>query len=279
MQTTSSQLDLSFKSEILSPSIGLEIYGLRLDDPIRKEILGEIKAAFLQYHLLVIRDQDLTPEQQIAFARQMGEPVIYPFVAGIENYPFITPVIKEAHETQNFGGIWHSDTAYLERPPSATMLLARETPPKGGDTIFASQIAAYEALSDGMKVLLAPIRGLNTSEKANHIRSNVSEKRKRETLAAVHPVIRTHPDTGEKALYVNSGHTVCFEGMTPEESTPLLEFLFQYQVQEAFTCRVRWSPGTLVIWDNRSSQHLPLNDYQGYRREMHRITLKGDIPF
>ena len=278
-QTVPAQPDLPFEGEILSPTIGLEIRGLRLDRPLQEPVLKEISAAFLRHHVLVIRDQDLSPEQQIAFARHMGEPDIYPFVPGIENYPFITPVIKEAHEMQNFGGIWHTDTAYLERPPSATMLLAREIPPKGGDTLFASQVAAYEALSDGMKGLLAPLRGFNTSEKANQIRTYVSEKRKSETLTAVHPVVRTHPETGEKALYVNSGHTVCFDGMTQAESTPLLEFLFRHQVQDAFTCRVRWSPGTLVIWDNRTSQHLPLNDYQGHRREMHRITLKGDIPF
>tara|TARA_Y100001960_G_C14626415_1_gene803414 strand:+ start:162 stop:692 length:531 start_codon:yes stop_codon:yes gene_type:complete len=136
VQTKLSKSDLSFESSILSPSIGLEIFDLRLDHPLKKGVLGELKDALLQYHLLVIRDQNLTPEQQIEFAQQMGEPNIYPFVQGIKSYPFITPVIKEAHETQNFGGIWHTDTAYLKRPPSATILLARETPPEGGDTIF-----------------------------------------------------------------------------------------------------------------------------------------------
>ena len=268
-----------FDGRLLSPVIGLEIRGLRLDGPLTKAVVAGLKAAFLRHHVLVIRGQHLTPEQQIAFAEAMGEPDIYPFVAGIDGYSVITPVIKEPEETRNFGGVWHTDTAYLKRPPAATMLLAREIPPTGGDTLFASQVAAYEALSDGMKALLAPLRGLNTSAKANQIRTNVSEKRKRESLEAVHPVVRTHPETGAKALYVNAGHTVKFDGMTEAESAPLLEFLFAHQVQSAFTCRVRWEQGTLVIWDNRASQHFPLNDYQGYRREMHRITLKGDAPF
>ena len=279
LRSASDAGETPFDGRLLSPVIGLEIRGLRLDGPLTKAVVAGLKAAFLRHHVLVIRGQDLTPEQQIAFAEAMGEPDIYPFVAGIDGYPVITPVIKEPGETQNFGGVWHTDTAYLECPPAATMLLAREIPPTGGDTLFASQVAAYEALSDGMKALLAPLRGLNTSAKANQIRTNVSEKRKRESLEAVHPVVRTHPETGAKALYVNAGHTVKFDGMTEAESVPLLEFLFAHQVQPDFTCRVRWEQGTLVIWDNRASQHFPLNDYQGYRREMHRITLKGDAPF
>jgi len=279
LRSASDPGEIPFDGRLLSPVIGLEIRGLRLDGPLTKAVVAGLKAAFLRHHVLVIRGQDLTPEQQIAFAEAMGEPDIYPFVAGIDGYPVITPVIKEPEETQNFGGVWHTDTAYLKRPPAATMLLAREIPPTGGDTLFASQVAAYEALSDGMKALLAPLRGLNTSAKANQIRTNVSEKRKRESLEAVHPVVRTHPETGAKALYVNAGHTVKFDGMTEAESVPLLDFLFAHQVQPDFTCRVRWKQGTLVIWDNRASQHFPLNDYQGYRREMHRITLKGDAPF
>ncbi len=279
LRSVSDPGEMPFDGRLLSPVIGLEIRGLRLDGPLTKAVVAGLKAAFLRHHVLVIRGQDLTPEQQIAFAEAMGEPDIYPFVAGIDGYPVITPVIKEPEETRNFGGVWHTDTAYLKRPPAATMLLAREIPPTGGDTLFASQVAAYEALSDGMKALLAPLRGLNTSAKANQIRTNVSEKRKRESLEAVHPVVRTHPETGAKALYVNAGHTVKFDGMTEAESVPLLDFLFAHQVQPAFACRVRWEQGTLVIWDNRASQHFPLNDYQGHRREMHRITLKGDAPF
>lgn len=279
LRSASDAGETPFDGRLLSPVIGLEIRGLRLDGPLTKAVVAGLKAAFLRHHVLVIRGQHLTPEQQIAFAEAMGEPDIYPFVAGIDGYPVITPVIKEPEETQNFGGVWHTDTAYLKCPPAATMLLAREIPPIGGDTLFASQVAAYEALSDGMKALLAPLRGLNTSAKANQIRTNVSERRKRESLEAVHPVVRTHPETGAKALYVNAGHTVKFDGMTEAESAPLLDFLFAHQVQSAFTCRVRWEQGTLVIWDNRASQHFPLNDYQGHRREMHRITLMGDAPF
>ena len=267
-----------FECEPLAPAIGLEVRGLRLDRPLDDTPLADLKAAFHHHHVLVIRDQELLPEQQVAFAEQMGEPDIYPFAAGIAGFPVITPVVKERDQTRNFGGIWHSDTTYLERPPAATMLLAREVPPVGGDTLFASQVAAYEALSDGMKALLAPLRAINSSAKANFVRTSMTDDPETQAFDAVHPVVRTHPETGAKALYVNPGHSVHFEGMTEAESAPILDFLFEHQRREIFTCRVRWEVGTLVIWDNRASLHLPLNDYHGHRREMHRITLKGDVP-
>lgn len=272
-----------FASEILSPAIGLEITGIDLSQRPDGALIDELRAAFLRHHVLVIRDQSLTPAQQLAFAEQMGEPAIYPFVAGLEGFPMITPVIKEATETVNFGGLWHSDTAYLERPPKATMLLARQLPPSGGDTLFASQVAAYEALSEGMKALLAPLRGVNASAKADVTRTREDRIDKagdgaKKSFTARHPVIRTHPETGAKALYVNRGHTIGFDGLTEAESAPLLEFLYAHQVRDEFVCRVRWTPGTLVLWDNRACQHYPVNDYHGHRREMHRITLEGDVP-
>lgn len=271
-------MDLPFDCEPLSPAIGLEVHGARLDRPLKGEILESVRRAFHQYAVLVFRDQTLTPDQQIAFAESLGEPDIYPFVSGIEGYPVITPVIKEVEQTVNFGGVWHTDTAYLDRPPAATMLLAREVPPVGGDTFFASQTTAYEALSPGMKAMLEPLRAVNSSAKADRIRTNVDAKDRKDTYEAIHPVVRTHPETGARALYINTGHTVCLEGFRRVESEPLLEYLFAHQVREEFTCRVRWRPGTLVVWDNRACLHYPLNDYPGYRREMHRITLKGDVP-
>ena len=199
---------IAFDCASLSPAIGLEVRGIRLDRPLDAKTLGDLKAAFHRHHVLVIRDQELTPAQQVAFAEQMGEPDIYPFAAGIDGFPVITPVIKEREQIRNFGGIWHSDTTYLERPPAATMLLAREVPPVGGDTLFASQVAAYEALSDGMKALLAPLRAVNSSTKANFVRTSMSDDPGTQAFDAVHPIVRTHPETGAKALYVNPGHTV-----------------------------------------------------------------------
>lgn len=272
-----------FVGEVLSSAIGLEITGIDLSQQLDDALIDGLKDAFLRHHVLVIRDQNLTPDQQVAFARRMGEPAIYPFVAGLEGFPMITPVIKEATETVNFGGIWHSDTAYLDHPPKATMLLAREVPPAGGDTLFASQVAAYDALSDGMKTLLAPLRAVNASAKADVTRTREGRiekggERAQKSFIARHPVVRTHPETGAKALYVNRGHTLAFDGMTEAESAPLLEFLYEHQVRDEFVCRVRWRPGTLVLWDNRACQHYPVNDYNGHRREMHRITLEGDTP-
>ena len=228
---------------------------------------------------MFLRGQNLDPAQFMEFARAMGKPVEYPFVKGIAGFPEVIEVKKLEHERHNFGGIWHSDTAYLDEPPMGSMLLAREIPPYGGDTEFASQYAAYEALSDGMKRLLEGLFAVNSSAKADVTRTREDRvKQYSRHYEAEHPVVRTHPETGRKALYVNVGHTVRFRGMTEQESAPLLDFLFGHQVKLEFTCRWQWQVGDLAFWDNRCTQHNPVNDYHGHRRVMHRITLAGDRP-
>lgn len=265
----------------IAGALGAEISGVdlrTLDDALA----GEIRRALLEHLVIFFRDQPLAPAEFMGFARRMGRPVEYPFVKGIEGFPEIIEVKKLEHERVNFGGVWHTDTAYLQEPPMGSMLLARELPPFGGDTLFASQYAAYEALSEGMRRLLDGLKAENNSAKANVTRTREdrirTDGREAQPLVAEHPVVRTHPETGRKALYVNTGHTVRFVGMTEEESRPILEFLFEHQVKPEFTCRFQWRVGSLAFWDNRCAQHNPVNDYHGYRRIMHRITLAGDRP-
>src|SRR5262249_7183071 len=228
--------------------------------------------------------QPLPPARFLAFARRFGEIIEYPFVKGLDDYPEIIPVVKLEHERINFGGVWHSDTAYLDAPPMASMLLAREVPPAGGDTLFANMYLAYETLSEGMKHLLADLRGVNSSSKADASRTRedrIAERGRADARAvyeAAHPVVRVHPETGRKALYVNVAHTVRFEGMTEEESAPILSALYRHQVRPEFTCRFRWRPGSLAFWDNRCAQHTALNDSAAHRPLLHRITLAGDVP-
>lgn len=268
----------------LAGAIGAEITGIDLARGVSAEQVAEIRQIWLRHGVIFFRDQDLPPGPFLAFARRFGDVVEYPFIKGLEGFPEIIPVLKQEHERHNFGGIWHSDTAYLERPPMATMLIAREVPPVGGDTLFASGYAAYEALSDGMKAMLAPLRAVNSSAKADVSRTREDRVKDSATAEAkkvydaTHPVVRTHPETGRKALYVNTGHTLRFEGMTEEESAPLLGFLFQHQVRPEFTCRFSWRPGSIAFWDNRCALHNPVNDYHGYRRLLHRVTLAGDLP-
>jgi alpha-ketoglutarate-dependent taurine dioxygenase len=263
-------------------ALGAEIEGVNLARPLEDAVIAELRRAFLDHLVIFLRDQKLTPQEQLAFARRFGEPMEYPQLKGLPECPLITPVIKLEHERANFGGVWHSDTTYLERPPMASMLYAVETPPSGGDTLFANQYLAYETLSAGLKQMLDGLAGVNASTKADV--SMTREDRLREAgaelkaLVGEHPVVRTHPETGRKALYVNAGHTLHFKGWTEQESRPLLEYLFAHQVRPEFTCRFRWEPGSLAFWDNRCTQHNPVNDYHGFRRVMHRVTLAGDAP-
>jgi taurine dioxygenase len=265
-------------------ALGAEISGVNLSKELRGETVAAIRRAWLDHLVIFFRDQELTPAQYLGFARRFGEPIEYPFVKGLPEAPEIIPVLKLEHETINFGGLWHSDTTYLQEPPMASMLLAREVPPAGGDTEFANMYRAYETLSDGMKRVLEPLVAVNSSALADA--SKTREDRLKDSArtdvakeyVAEHPVVRVHPETGRKALYVNGAHTDRFAGMTREESRPLLTFLYQHQIRPEFTCRFRWRPGSIAMWDNRCAQHNAINDYQGYRRLMHRITLAGDRP-
>ncbi|HEX5096309.1 MAG TPA: TauD/TfdA family dioxygenase [Acidimicrobiia bacterium] len=266
----------------LAGAIGAEISGVDLAHT-DAETVAEIRAAWLTHLVVFFRDQVLGPDEFLAFARQIGEPVEYPFVKGIEGYPDIISVTKLPHETVNFGGIWHSDTVYLERPPMGTMLLAREIPPYGGDTLFANMYAAYEALTPGMQRLLDGLVAVNSSaladvSKTREDRIGDSGAGADNEFVSEHPVVRTHPETGRKALYVNVAHTARFRDMSEEESRPLLQYLFAHSVKPEFTCRFRWQVGSLALWDNRCAMHNPVNDYHGHLRSMHRITLAGDVP-
>jgi taurine dioxygenase len=273
-----------FEVRPLSGSVGAELLGVDLGAELADDTVAALRQALLDHQVICFRDQDLPPDRFLALARRFGTPIEYPFVKGIEGYPEIIGVTKLPNETVNFGGVWHSDTTYLTQPPMATLLAAREVPECGGDTIFANQYRAYETLSPAMQQLLSGLSGVSSSAKADASRTREDRIRSdgtaepRKLLTAQHPVVRTHPETGRKALYVNVAHTVSFAGMTEEESRPLLSFLFRHQIRPEFTCRFRWRPGSLAIWDNRCVQHYAVNDYHGQKRVMHRITLAGDTP-
>jgi len=273
-----------FEVRPISGSIGAEILRIDLASEPGHNVIAAIRQTWLEHGVIFFRDQDLPPAKFLSFAKRFGEVVEYPFIKGIDGFPEIIPVVKLEHETKNFGGIWHTDTAYLDTPPMATMLIAREVPPRGGDTLFANTYLAYETLSDGMKRMLEGVIAVNHSAKADvtrtredRIRDGGKAEVKKEFISE-HPVVRTHPETGRKALYVNVGHTVRLKDMTEEESAPILNYLFQHQTRPEFTCRFNWRPGSIAFWDNRCVLHNPVNDYHGYRRVMHRVTLAGDKP-
>jgi taurine dioxygenase len=268
----------------LSRAVGAEILGINLLDPVSDAQIAEIRKIWLQHSVVFFREQPLEPGAFQAFAQRFGEIIEYPFVKGLPDFPLIVPVLKLPHEKHNFGGVWHTDTTYLQEPPMATMLIARELPPVGGDTLFASNYAAFEGLSPALQDTLRRLKGVNSSAKAavthsreDRVADSATDKGRSE-LNSEHPVVRTHPETGREALYVNPGHTVRFAGWTEEESAPLLNYLFEQQVKPEYTCRFVWRPGSIAFWDNRCALHNPINDYHGYKRLLHRITLKGDKP-
>ena len=270
------------KARRISGALGAEIEGVDLASLSAEEVLF-IRRTWLEHLVVFFRGQPLSPAAYMAFAQRLGMPIEYPFVKGIAGFPEIIEVKKLEHEKVNFGGVWHSDTTYLELPPMASMLLARELPPHGGDTLFANMYLAYEGLSQGLKQVLEKLKAVNSSSKADASKTRedlikTDGRAVTQELVSEHPVVRTHPETGRKALYVNRAHTVRFKDMTEAESAPLLAFLFEHQVKPEFTCRFAWQPGSIALWDNRCTQHNPVNDYHGHRRLMHRITLAGDRP-
>ena len=268
----------------ISGALGAEVSGVDLTQPLGAEDVATIRQALLDNLVIFFRDQPMDPDSYMAFAENFGTPVEYPLIKGIDGYPKITEIVKHAHERVNFGGVWHADTTYMECPPMATMLNAIEIPPYGGDTLFANQYLAYETLSEPLRAFLDGLTGISTSVKADVSKTredmirNAGDAAQPHDYIAEHPVVRTHPETGRKCLYVNIAHTSHFKGMTEAESAPILQYLFQHQVKPEFTCRFRWQPGSLAFWDNRAAQHNPVNDYHGYRRVMRRITLAGERP-
>jgi len=271
------------KVQPIAGALGAEITGVDLRRLTDAEVT-EIRRIWLEHLVVFFRDQDLPPARFLAFARRFGEPIEYPFVKGLDEFPEIIPVLKLEHEKINFGGSWHSDTTYLDVPPMASMLVAREVPPAGGDTEFANMYLAYQTRSDGLNRVLDGLVAVNSSAAADVSRTREDSLKDsaradaRKEYVAAHPVVRVHPETGRRALYVNVAHTVRFEGMTEEESTPLLRYLYRHQTRPELTCRFRWRAGSLAMWDNRCAQHNAINDYQGHRRLLHRITLAGDRP-
>jgi taurine dioxygenase len=269
--------------EPLSANLGAEIAGVDLTAPVARDTLAEIRQVFGEYGVIFFRDQQLSPEQHVAFAERIGPININRFFTTVPGYPMIAEVRKEPEQTRNIGNGWHTDHSYDEVPALGSMLYAREVPATGGDTLFASMYAAYNALSDGLK---ATLEGLRACHSSRHVfgpaaaarRGDLADRIGNAELAtqdAVHPVVIRHPDTGRKALYVNPGFTLRFEGWTEEESRSLLDYLYQHAVRPEFTCRFHWRAGSMALWDNRSTWHFAVNDYQGERRLMHRVTIDG----
>jgi taurine dioxygenase len=263
----------------VSGAVGAEITGLDLSAPLAPHDLATVKRALADHGVVFARDQRLTPDQHIAFARQFGPINVNRFFAHAEGRPEIALVAKEPHQTRNIGGGWHTDHSYDAVPALGSILYALEVPPAGGDTVFASMYAAYDALSDGMKQLLSGLSAVHSSRHVFGAKREGMEGRignpELATQDAVHPVVITHPDSGRKALYVNPGFTLRLEGFTDEESKPLLDFLYRHATRPEFTARFAWQPGSLAFWDNRSTWHYAVNDYQGQRRLMHRVTVEG----
>ena len=259
---------------------GAEITGVSVPRASAAEI-DLIRQAVFDRGVAFLHGQNLTPEEHIAFAEKIGPIVVNRYFPPSEKYPQIAKVEKTEEQTTNIGGGWHTDQSYDQAPAMGSVLLAVETPPIGGDTQFANMYAAYDALSDGMKETLGSLRALHASEHiygVDGVYGKTDQAHlagKTDTPSAVHPVVITHPGSGKKALYVNPAFTICFDGWSVEESRPLLTYLYQHAVKPQFTTRFSWKPGSMAIWDNRATWHLAMNDYQGHRRLMHRITIAG----
>ena len=268
----------------LTPAIGAEITGVDLATDLPDTTIAEIRHAWLEHLVVFFRDQSMTPQNLVNFSHRFGEIGYYPFVKGMDEYPEVVEVAKKPGETINFGGLWHTDTSYLELPPLGSVLYAKEVPAVGGDTLFANMYLAYDSLSDGMKKLLDGLCAVNSSEKPDAAITRVHRIADRQNDATdivttvSHPIVRTHPETGRKALYCSDAHSMSIDGMTAVESRPLLQYLYSVQQREEWQCRFHWREGSVAMWDNRCAQHNALNDYHGHQRVMYRVTLTGDVP-
>jgi taurine dioxygenase len=274
----------------IAGSMGAEIDGVDLSKDLDEATMADIRSALLDNLVIFFRDQKLTPDTQLAFARRWGEIHLHPFMEGMPSHPEVLEIAKRPTDTKNFGGSWHSDQMFSPKPAMGTILYAKEVPSAGGDTIFANLYLAYESLSAGMRRMLDGLRAVSIGD---HFKGHDGKSRQdfyagklgmkirdpgNEQTTSVHPLVRTHPETGRKALYIG-GHVHAFEDMTEAESQPLIDFLMDHSTRPEFTCRFRWQTGSLAFWDNRCTQHFAVNDYPAQTRIMHRITVCGDTPF
>ncbi len=272
----------------IAPALGAEVRGLDIAEPLDGAIVARLRRALLDRLVIFFRDQDLTPEQHKAFAARFGPPQTDLFVRGMDADPEIMEVVKRAEDARVFAGNWHADVTFQEAPALGSVLYALEVPAVGGDTLFGNMYLAYEALSPGLRDLLEGLTAVHCAypsydpevmtarnQQPGGMRYTDNDPRE---WTAEHPVVRTHPETGRKALFVNRSYTRRFTDMTEAESWPLLEFLLAHMARPEFTCRFRWARGSVAFWDNRCAQHFPINDFTGARREMHRVTIVGDVP-
>ena len=268
---------------------GAEITGVDLSRPLATDALAEVKAAWAQHSVVVFPGQPLTLDQLEAFTLQMGAFGDDPYVKPMEGHPNVLEVRREPDEKVTpFGGNWHSDWSVQARPPAATILRSETIPPVGGDTLYCDAASAYEALPQATKDKLAPLRAVHSASRAYGPQSAYSRELHLRAMPIivspeadktyVHPLVRTHPVTGRKALFVSPVYTVGIEGMAPNDADPLLAELHRHLVQDQFIYRHHWTPGMVVIWDNRCTMHNALGGYDGHRRVMHRTTVAGEAP-
>ena len=268
--------------------VGAEISGVDLSKPLAGAVVREIHSAWLAHQVVFFRDQTLDPVAQARFAANFGELDVYPFMKALDGHPNVIPVVKEADAKTNFGGGWHTDTSYLAHPPKATLLYAVDVPVRGGDTLFSDTSGAYEAFSIGMKRLLDGMVGIFSAAMVHgktgaytlgaDLSNDYGGKSEDAEREVEHPVIRTHPETGRKAIYASVAHTMRIKDMNLMESKPIIELLHRQATRPEFVTRFNWTPGTLAMWDNRCLWHYALNDYHGARREMQRVIVQGDAP-
>ena len=262
----------------LTPLVGAEIRGVDLSRPLDERTFKEIHAALVDNGVVFFRDQHLTPGQQKDFGRRFGELHVHPAApALLEGHPEILVIHADEKSRHVAGENWHSDVSCDPEPPMGSVLYMHELPPVGGDTLFASMYAAYDALSEPMKRFLEPLTAMHEGEHVYRGRYGVDDTG-RVFPRAEHPVIRTHPVSGRKALFVNGGFTTRIKPLTRPESDALLHFLFRHVETPEFHCRFRWQVNSVAFWDNRCVQHHAMWDYYPQRRHGHRVTIRGDKP-
>ena len=270
----------------LSGALGAEVLGPDLATLPDPRVIAEIRQAFHRHSVIFFRDQTLTPGAFERFARCLGELDPHHLLKGLEDNPAILEIRREPDDREIFAPGWHADVTYQESPVLGALLYALEVPAVGGDTLFASQALAYDALSPGLRALLDGLVAVHGTAKVygaearkyTNLKALTIDQAEAAKVECEHPVVRRHPETGRKALFVNPHYTLRFKDMTAEESRPLLRFLFAHATRPEFTCRFRWEKGSIAFWDNRCTLHSPIDDYFGQRRHMWRITLAGDRP-